>query len=136
MEAIAARKAGMSYGKYKATHPGTYLTSVEIEPPNPPKPEPVRRSCARCGKMFEVDAHKRKRYCSMECADATAKERDLGRQRERRAAARAQTRKICPICGNEFTPSRMHRTLCSQECAKESSRRSSARAQLKFKNSL
>ena len=42
----------------------------------------------------------------------------------------------CPICGKEFTPSRLHRTLCSQECAKESSRRSSARAQLKFKNSL
>lgn len=77
MDAIAAQKAGMSYGKYKAAHPGTYLTSVEIEPPKTPKPEPVRRSCARCGKMFEISStQKRQRYCSIECASATAKERD------------------------------------------------------------
>lgn len=136
MDAIAAQKAGMSYGKYKAAHPGTYLTSVEIEPPKTPKPEPVRRSCARCGKMFEVDAHQRQRYCSIECADATAKERDAELRRKQREATRERTKRVCPICGKEFTPSRLHRTLCSQECAKESSRRSSARAQLKFKNSL
>lgn len=122
MEAIAAQKAGMSYGKYKAAHPGTYLTNVEVEPPKPPKPEPVRRSCARCGKMFEVDA--------------TAKERDAELRRKQREATRERTKRVCPICGKEFTPSRLHRTLCSQECARESSRRSSARAQLKFKNSL
>lgn len=136
MDAIAAQQAGMSYGKYKAAHPGTYLTSVEIEPPKPPKPEPVRRSCARCGKMFEVDAHKRQRYCSIECAAAAAKERDAELRRKQREATRERTKRVCPICGKEFTPSRLHRTLCSQECAKESSRRSSARAQLKFKNSL
>lgn len=136
MDAIAARKAGMSYGKYKAAHPGTYLTSVEIEPPKPPKPEPLCRSCARCGKMLEVDAQKRKRYCSIECANATAKERDAELRRKYRAAVREKIKRVCPICGKEFTPSRMHRTLCSQECAKESTRRSAARAKIKFKNSL
>lgn len=110
---------------------------MEIEPPKTPKPEPVRRSCARCGKMFEISStQKRQRYCSIECASATAKERDAEMRRKQREAAKEKIKRICPICGKEFTPSRMHRTLCSQECAKESSRRSSARAQLKFKNSL
>ena len=132
MDAIAAQKAGMSYGKYKAIHPGTYLTSVEIVPPEPPKPCPLLRVCARCGELFEITSPKnRQRYCSPDCAAASAKERDAELRRKKRADARAKTRKVCAICGKEFTPDKKHRTTCGPECKAEAVKRAAEKHRAK-----
>jgi hypothetical protein len=67
-DAIAAEKAGMSYGQWKAFHPHT----------DPDKMPVVRRpkrvvngstaTCPVCGRQFEVTKD-RSKYCSVECRD-------------------------------------------------------------------
>ena len=60
MDSIAAQRAGMSYGRWKALHPHTGEDKVI------PKAEP-KRLCKWCG--GEIPAYKNKLtlYCSEEC---------------------------------------------------------------------
>ena len=135
MDTIAAQRAGMSYGRYKAIHPQSCPSSTEIKPiapPEPPKPGPVivSRPCARCRKMFEVDSKNRRRYCSPECAAAAIEESRRESARKRRAAEKAerhQEGKLCKICGKRFYPENMHSLFCGPECKAESRRRSLAK---------
>jgi hypothetical protein len=60
-DAIAAQKAGMSYGKYMA-----------MKEPVVIKPKPIpgvvgMRVCRNCGKEFMVDHNRYKVYCSDQC---------------------------------------------------------------------
>lgn len=63
IEVALAKKAGMSYGMWKAMQP---------RPAVPIKPEPevddsFRRVCAHCGKEFFVNDRRVKKYCGDEC---------------------------------------------------------------------
>ena len=58
MDSIAAEKAGMSYGKWKALHPHT-----EVEIPE----EPITKPCRNCGKQIPR-SYKGKLYCGVDCA--------------------------------------------------------------------
>ena len=61
MDSIAAQKAGMSYGKWKALHPHT-----EVEEPDVLNEEP-KRLCKICGQEIPEYRHKLALYCSEEC---------------------------------------------------------------------
>ena len=63
MDSIAAQKAGMSYGKWKAMHPHTgsdYLPDEDV------------KLCVICGKPLPTtrvgSGGKRKKYCSPGCS--------------------------------------------------------------------
>lgn len=81
MDAIAAEKAGMSYGKYKALYPHTKeaneakLTTPEKEPTSPASPtSPTRRTynrryvrvCPVCRNSF-ITGNAQRIYCSDTC---------------------------------------------------------------------
>ena len=60
MESIAAQKAGMSYGKWKALHHIVEVVVPEV------KPE-VKRPCKVCGGEIPAHVHKNARHCSAQC---------------------------------------------------------------------
>ena len=69
LDCIAARKAGMTYGKWKALH---YVPPVEVEIPKygvKPEPEievePPKQVCRYCGKEFK--GHINRRHCDDAC---------------------------------------------------------------------
>lgn len=85
MDCIAARKAGMSYGKWKALHgksKGKVLAVVQ----------PEEKVCAICGKEIIPRAsgcgYQRVRYCSDACAYQAHKERMQRRYHEKKARGR------------------------------------------------
>ena len=69
-DCIAARQAGMSYGKWKALH---YVPPVEVETPKQEEQEEPEvapkevRVCRICGKPIPPEKRKDTRYCSQEC---------------------------------------------------------------------
>lgn len=68
-DAIAAEKAGMSYGKYKAMHPHTPDEGEEAPEPPKPKvdPDKYERVCTVCGKTFYLRTKVHKKYCGDYC---------------------------------------------------------------------
>ena len=105
-DAMAARAAGMSYGKYKALHPHT----EELEPEEEIVLDDDRRNmiCLHCGKSFVAYGHeKRKKYCSDEC-----------REKAQYATYRTQhpfPMATCGICGVEIS-AKNGRKYCSGAC--------------------
>lgn len=73
LDAMDARRAGMSYGKYKAMHPNTMAANearlAETPPPKKPrrkKPPVYEVVCGYCGKTFYT-ANLQRKYCSDTC---------------------------------------------------------------------
>ena len=69
LDCIAARKAGMTYGKWKALQPRieVVMPKQEEKKPKPEVREPMPiRECKHCGKEFATD-NGAKRYCCYEC---------------------------------------------------------------------
>lgn len=104
-DSLAASKAGMSYGKWKALHPHTEHEEQD---------EGNVRRCVVCGKRLH--GHQRF-YCSHDCS----KKQVSMKKREKRAeeyVAREPVIKHCQVCGAEFEyPAR--RKYCSEKCANE-----------------
>ena len=71
MDSIAAQKAGMSYGKWKALHPHTHIPKA--------KPE---RPCKNCGEEIPSKFHKNVGFCCDLCRREAAKARDRNRKRK------------------------------------------------------
>lgn len=63
-DSIAAAKAGMTYGKWKALHPKTEVNDI---------PQKDVKLCVICGcvigKRSSTSGQQRRRYCSAKCAD-------------------------------------------------------------------
>lgn len=64
-DAMLARKAGMSYGQWKALHPYT----KEEAKPIPSKKESV---CQYCGKTFYPKTNRPQKYCQFYCQNTAA----------------------------------------------------------------
>lgn len=84
-DSIAAVKAGMTYGKWKALHPHTeekVAVSDEIE-----AQEKEVKLCKMCGKPFNIrvkgSGGQNRLYCSRECAYEAIKERERARYHKR-----------------------------------------------------
>ena len=88
-DALAAQKAGLSYGQYKAEHPHTYYPETQQPEEEPAqerrqrdrqynarhyaeakkeKPPAESRACAICGKTFLLSRNHVK-YCSIPCRE-------------------------------------------------------------------
>ena len=126
-DAIAAQKAGMTYGKYKALHPHTPEEDDEDETTAPLPvsacPEKSVVTCKQCGRSFTVGPKQtNKLYCSDECREKHSKSRNNARRR------RPQPGKTvtCRICGADFVTTAHNRAYCSTECYAESQRRRNA----------
>lgn len=72
--AMLAKQAGMSYGKWKAMQP-------PVKPPERKKSQ-YERVCAYCGKTFVKKSNHKQIYCEYYCRNEAQKERD--RQRKAR----------------------------------------------------
>jgi len=83
-DAIAAEKAGMSYGQWKAQHPHTGETQSIFAPTPLVEGAPGVVRCGVCGKMFHYCKSGKRKYCSPECSyEANLRQT---RERERRYA--------------------------------------------------
>lgn len=69
--AMLARKAGMSYGQWKALQPNTREEREPIQ---------KGRVCLHCGKIFIPKTNNNQKYCEFYCQNAAAQKRE----RERR----------------------------------------------------
>jgi hypothetical protein len=65
-DVLAAEKAGMSYGQWKAFHPHTDPDKMPLIRYPKRKPEGSSAICPVCGKQFEVTKDRAK-YCSTDC---------------------------------------------------------------------
>lgn len=63
-DAIDARKAGMTYGKYMAMKKPTIAEPVPVQEPG------VRHICLHCGKEFFETRRLVRKYCSRRCREA------------------------------------------------------------------
>lgn len=132
-DVLAAEKAGMSYGKYKALHPHTPDEDDEQEELEERQERQERRSvsviagpgkkvrtCVQCGQPFAAGAyHTNKRYCS----DACREKHDNEARRARRKRNKPGRPAVCPICGADFVADCHSRIYCSTECYTEGQRR-------------
>ena len=80
-DAMEARKAGLTYGKYMAT---------KYKPEEKPKPKPKKKKeagpkCAICGMLIPPNTHRR-RYCSAVCADRAQELREMERDKVKKEA--------------------------------------------------
>ena len=63
-DAMLARKAGMTYGRWKALHPNTKDEVV--------KPSEKECVCQHCGKTFILKTTHKRKYCEFYCQNAAA----------------------------------------------------------------
>lgn len=131
-DCIAAEKAGMTYGKWKALHPHTpeeddeqELVALEERQERRPVsaiagPGQRVRTCVQCGQPFAVSANQtNKLYCSDACRIKHGNDARNARRKQNKPARPA----VCPICGADFVTDHANRTYCSKECYEESENR-------------
>lgn len=110
-DVLAAEKAGMSYGKWKALHPNTPEEDDEEEEKAPSSDEVVC-NCKNCFQPFvKLKSKKNKVFCSTVCQSHY-------NARKQQAKTRATTEKLaaCRICGKVFMADYRHRVYCGTEC--------------------
>lgn len=72
LDAMDARAAGMTYGKYKAQHPETRpanearLAAMRKKPAQKPASKVYEFTCRLCGEKFTT-TNKNRRYCGDDC---------------------------------------------------------------------
>ena len=81
-DCIAARKAGMTYGKWKSLQP-----HIEVEKPAQEDLVP-KRVCRHCGKEFTVEKGRRY-YCDYDCYYEAGKVRIMANYRKKRERMKA-----------------------------------------------
>lgn len=126
-DAIAAQKAGMTYGKYKALHPHTPDEDDEVEALERVTPGGTTGTCENCGATFDKKRYSRKRYCCDACR-VTAHGK---KTRETRARPGKPT--LCRICGKEFLADYQHRVYCGKECYAEGQRQRQKQLKTQYK---
>lgn len=66
LDCIAAQKAGMTYGKWKAQQP---VVTPVVEPEPWEVQEDSTKICRNCGTKLPKNLHANARYCSRSCKD-------------------------------------------------------------------
>lgn len=113
-DAIAAQKAGMSYGKYKALHPHTGDDEPEVHE----LPGNVRElTCAFCGRVFLTDSrHANRLYCDDVCQRNASNRRVYDRTH-----GKSEEMRRCAVCGKEIDCYK-GRLYCGTACRDEANR--------------
>lgn len=129
---IAAKKEGMSYGKYMAKHNyhppclDGLLDEIMRRPPKRFTPEymrdmdadfapkqPVRKQCAWCGEWF-IPKGTNQKYCGANC------QYEAFKKRQRDQALRGKVQRYCTVCGAPLPLAFSSRRLtCSEACSAE-----------------
>ena len=98
-DCIAARKAGMTYGRWKAMQDKPVVIEKKEETPEGWK------TCLRCGKPFKASKYgKGQKYCEYECQRAAQSERKREKMREyyrERMAERREAERAAKKVANE-----------------------------------
>ena len=125
-DAIAAQRAGLSYGKYMAQKGEKaaavrYPKEVAAEAPQVPA-----LRCSVCGKVLP-DGHKSRKYCSAECAEEGRLEQrrirrmldkeELVLEEEAAPPAAQVPELVCILCGKPIPAQEARRKYCSGACA-------------------
>ena len=119
-DSIAAQKAGMTYGKWKALH---YVPPVEVEIPKQEvegpevKEEDPERLCRTCGRP--VRGHANRRYCNDACKYEVAKIRQNEWQKAKYRREHEAQKRVCKHCGKEFTATNGNTLYCGRACKYE-----------------
>ena len=107
-DSIAAEKAGMSYGKWKALHPHTPEPEEKKTAPVRVARELATKKCISCGREFLAVGHSAcRRYCSDECQRREAMRRYYAKHPKKTTN--------CLFCGKEI-PSDHGRQFCGPAC--------------------
>ena len=131
--AIAASRAGMSYGQYMATRTGAPIIPKRVAPPVPVE---EMHYCKECGKPFEYGG-KHRNYCSVECVAANNVRRN--REHARRKANISEDDVLtCPTCRKRFTRGDRHGRIkyCSDDCKNEMARKRDRSRSTKSRNGI
>ena len=117
-DARAARKLGLSYGKYIALN----------KPPKPPAeryPQKTEQSdqephCAYCGKIIPKNCKSRK-YCCPDCADKARQQQktDSAKKVNQLKPPKEKPPIFCIRCGKQIPEHEHRRKYCSGACADE-----------------
>lgn len=119
-DVLAAEKAGMSYGKWKAEHPHTLDEDDEEEQELDPDKEVA--TCEHCGERFiKFKWQKTRRFCGADCQ----KNYNSKKKREKARQEAIGRTAVCPICGADFLANYQHRIYCGPECYAEGQRQRS-----------
>lgn len=111
-DVLAAEAAGMSYGKYKATHPYTPEEDDEEEE-EVPNPDEVLCTCVNCGQPFvKLKSRTNKLFCSTPCQ----LQYNNKKRYDAMKSARPEKPTACRVCGKIFLADYQHRIYCSTEC--------------------
>lgn len=101
----------ISHGKHRELH------AEKTRKPKPPKPikQPRTRTCAICGKVFEMRSKDSKnngrKTCSQECS-LILKAKIVAEHKVNRS-------RICEVCGKPYEYKRKKQKSCSPECGKK-----------------
>lgn len=120
--AIAARRAGMTYGQYMAQRYKNQRPMIIKKPKQ--EEEEHFRTCKYCGKQFDTTGRSANAlYCDTWCYRnaSTEKARERGRQK---SGISEDDILICPNCGISFRRGDRHggQKYCSPECSAERAR--------------
>lgn len=117
-DARAARKLGLSYGKYIALY----------KPKQPPAERYPKKSeqsdqeprCAFCGKIIPKNGKNRK-YCSGACADEARRQQhdDSAKKIKEAQPPKVKPPIFCVRCGKQIPEHEHRRKYCSGACADE-----------------
>jgi hypothetical protein len=119
-DAIAAQKAGMSYGKYKALHPHTPDEDDEEEQEPAVGENCEVATCEHCGKRFvKFKYQTKKRFCCTSCQSS----HNMAKRRAEMKRNKPGKTVACRICGADFVTEAHNRIYCSTECYTEGQRR-------------
>lgn len=123
-DAVAARKKGMTYGKYMAMKEAAKEPAGERFPKK--KKEHVEGEngkkaihCGICGKVIHNPLRNQK-YCTGECADiAIDRQRQEGAKRRKERPFIGIETRTCEVCGCEYiVEDRRKRRTCGVRCRK------------------
>lgn len=115
-DVLAAEKAGMSYGQWKAKHPYTYTEEDDAKTPLVAGPDWVTKTCQHCGGRFQVPpGNTNKLYCSNACQIKHNADKKMAQYH----ANKTDTVKTCPVCGKSFVRTHANMRYCGKFCATE-----------------
>lgn len=101
---------GPHYGKFVADHPELLERDAQIPAVGP---NAKVYNCAFCGTEFYRNDKKAQRYCSEQCKQ----DANNARAREK-AKQKNPPKKMCPVCGKEFTAKSAKFKYCGPFCKK------------------
>lgn len=126
LDAICARRKGMTYGQYMAAFGGENRAKEKEKEKSAEKPWRYEKTCVICGKLFKTNMSL-KITCGAKCAAERNRQKNLENERKRRKErgtieGPGKYEKTCVICGKTFKTNLSVQITCGKKCAVERNR--------------